>query len=215
VKRARARANDRSNAGMVLVELLVAVAIFAVVAAVAYRGIASVTLTRGHLRDEGAKLGALQLAIATFERDLRQALPRTTRGSYGEVLPALSGDRRALEFSCTSFASPFEDRRAQIARVAYAVRDDAFGRAAQAMPDRGTQPPAEAKVLVEGIESIELRYLDGEARWVDAWPPSTQRSEAPERLPRAVELTLILENFGPIRRVIELVDTRPLAGVAP
>mgnify|MGYP003462655442 CR=1 FL=1 len=79
----------RPHRGFALFELLVAMAIFSVLAALAYGGLSSVARTRGELEASGARLKALQLGVAQIGRQLRQAAVRPVRGSYGESLPAL------------------------------------------------------------------------------------------------------------------------------
>ena len=170
----------RTPAGMALLELLVAVAIFAVVAAIAYRGIASVTTARIALQEQNDRLGRLQFAVAMMERDLRQALARPARGSYGEVLPAIAGKRESIEFTAAAFASPFNERRPQLERVAYAAPRDALERSAQAV-DRGTPAAPTPRALVPEIESLRFRYLGTNDAWGDQWPPIGESANSPGR----------------------------------
>ena len=198
--------------GMALLELLVAVAIFAVVAAIAYRGIASVTTARMALQEQNARLGKLQFAVAMIERDLRQALPRPGRGHYGEVLSAVAGSREAIEFTAAAFASPFNERRPQLERVRYAAPRDALERFAQAV-DRGTPTAAAPRALVPEIESLRFRYLGTGEAWGDQWPPVGESQRSVATLPRAIEFTIGIAKFGEVRRVVQLVE--PVAVTEP
>jgi general secretion pathway protein J len=201
----RHECKPRSHAGMALLELLVAVAIFAVVAAIAYRGIASVTTARMALQEQNDRLGKLQFAVAMIERDLRQALPRPGRGSYGEVIPAIAGRRDAIEFTAAAFASPFNERRPQLERVAYAAPRDALERFAQAV-DRGTPAAPTPRALVPEIESLRFRYLGASDTWGDQWPPIGESTSGIATLPRAVEFTIGIADFGEVRRIVQLVE---------
>lgn len=193
--------------GMALLEVLVAVAIFAVVAAIAYRGIATVTRARAAIAAESERLGRLQLAIALIERDLRQAVPRSVRGGYGETLPALVGDARTLELTSAAFASPFAERRPQLARLTYSLDRRALTRQAHESLDRGNAAPRPPATLLDAVDAVRWRYLGTDPAWRDEWPPRQDRSAMAERLPRAVELTLTLADYGTIRRVVPLVET--------
>lgn len=193
-----------------LVELLVALAIFAVIGAIAWRSLAAVTRTRETIRVESERLADAQFAIALLERDLRQAVARPVRDEYGQPQPALAGSRERVELTSHAFASPYGGPRPQLARIVYAREEDGFARAAFPALDRAPSTRAVRRVLAAGVESVRLRYADGEARWFDEWPPRPQRAML-ERMPRAVEFSLQFEGLGTIRRVVDLVE----AGLAP
>lgn len=203
-----ARASDRdvrAAGAFALMELLIALAIFAVIGAIAYRGIVAVATTREAIAAENARLSEMQFAIALLERDLRQAVARTVRDEYGQRLAAISGARERIELTCFAFASPHGDARPQLARVAYVRTDGGLERASYATLDRAPSARAARRVLAGGVESMRMRYFDGAGRWLDEWPPQPQR-DAADRLPRAIELTLAFEGIGAIRRVVDLVE---------
>ena len=96
----------RRACGFSLVELLVAVAVFATMAALAYGGLDSVVRTRAELGRQQEQFEAIMRSIALLERDLRQAVPRPVRGNYGEPLPAFAGAPDRLEITRLGFANP-------------------------------------------------------------------------------------------------------------
>jgi general secretion pathway protein J len=58
--------------------------------------------------------------------------------------------------------------------------------------------------LLDGIENIEVRFLDTAGEWHLEWPPLDRRG--PQSLisqPRAVELAIELEDFGRVYRLVE------------
>lgn len=191
--------------GFALLELLVALAIFAVIAAIAYRGIASVTQARAAIDEKSTRLKALQLAVAVLERDLRHVAARPIRGRYGETLPALGGRRNGLELTAFGFGSAFNESRSVLDRIAYAYADGELERLSFPALDRAPQTIATHRPLLDAVAGLRLRYLDPTDRWLDEWPPA-DRSGDPTRLPRAVEFTLDLEDYGEVRRVVELPE---------
>ncbi|HVF35617.1 MAG TPA: type II secretion system minor pseudopilin GspJ [Candidatus Saccharimonadia bacterium] len=191
--------------GFALIELLVALAVFAVIGAIAYRSLVAVTHTREALARETERLSRMQFAIALLERDLRQATARSVRGEYGERLPALAGARERIELTAYAFASPYGDARPQLARVSYARTDEGLARAAYATLDRAPNTRATRRVLAGGVEAMRLRYFDGAGRWLDEWPPQPALAGS-ERLPRAIEVSLTFEGVGTIRRVVDLLE---------
>ena len=114
--------------GFTLVELLVAVAVFAAVAAIAYGGLSQIAQTRGALAQEQDRFAALNRAMNNVVRDLRQAVARPVRGNYGETVPALRGSSDSLELSRLGFANPLAEPRSHIERVIYALTDNKLRR---------------------------------------------------------------------------------------
>lgn len=198
--------------GFALLELLVALVIFAVIAVVAYRGIASVTRARAAIEATSSRLKAVQLAVAVLERDLRQAAARPIRGAYGEVLPAFAGGRSSIELSCYGFGSAFNESRSLLDRVGYAHAQGRLERLSYPVLDRAPQTQASRRTLLEQVGGLRLRYLDPANRWVEVWPP-LDRAPDPQRVPRAVEFTLELEDYGEVKRLIELVDAPQVVAV--
>lgn len=193
------------ESGLVLLELLVALAIFAILAAIAYGALDRVVKAREHIAAQSDRLRDLQLAVSRIERDLRSVAARPIRDAYGAVQPALAGSRRTIELTRYGFASPTAEARALLGRVAWTVVDGALRSAAYDALDRAPQTRAEPRTELDGVTEMRLRYLDA-SDWVDAWPPSRGPNDEPERLPRAIELTLVLDDYGEIVRLVELPD---------
>jgi general secretion pathway protein J len=204
-------------AGFTLIELLVALAIFAVMSGIAYSGLAAVVRAREHLEIRSRELGALQLTVGLLERDLRQAVARPIRDRYGEARGALIGGRAGFEVSTLAASSPRIANKPTVGRVGYAFADGKLARIAWPVLDRTPASAPAARELLDGIERLELRYLDRGNQWIDAWPPARSDVATLETLPRAVEVRLMLAAGGQVTRLIELPDAveARLSGPAP
>ena len=62
--------------GFSLIELLVAMAVFSIMAALAYGGLNSIARTRGDLAKQEADFGNLMRAVGSLDRDLNGAVVR-------------------------------------------------------------------------------------------------------------------------------------------
>ncbi|HEY8010615.1 MAG TPA: type II secretion system minor pseudopilin GspJ [Rudaea sp.] len=198
--------------GFSLIELLVAVAIFAAMAAMAWGGLSSIVRTRADLVREQDDFRALMRAVALFDRDLRQAVVRSVRSNYGTAtVPAFIGAADRMEFTRLGFANPQAELRSNLQRVLYQLDGDKLERGVYAVLDRapGTQP--QMTVLRDKVGAFRLRYLDAQQRWVAAWPePNGNAADGTSAaLPRAVEVHLETAGYGEITRVIELVSDWP------
>lgn len=199
--------------GFTLIEVLVAVVIFVLLAAAAYTAIDTLIRTRIGVQQRAQSLHQLQRAIGRFERDLRQTLARGISNEFGERRPALDGSPTRIELSRAGLANPLQATRAGIERVVWYVDDRHLQRAPYAVLDRAVNSQPTPTAMLDAITSITLSYYDGE-RWRPEWPPANTGVEAIDRLPRAVALVIESERFGELRRVIELVENAAPPGAA-
>jgi type II secretion system protein J len=65
--------------------------------------------------------------------------------------------------------------------------------------------PLVKRELLDGVERVEMRYLTGGREWIAEWPQigNTGQGDFYER-PLAVEITLVLADYGEIRRLVEV-----------
>ena len=87
--------------GFTLLELLIAMAIFAIMAVMAYGGLKTVLATRQAVTERAAELRQLQQTLQLLNEDLLQALPRSIRDELGDPEPAFIGGRSQLLLSLT------------------------------------------------------------------------------------------------------------------
>jgi len=196
--------------GFSLIELLVALAVFASMAALAYGGLDSVVRTRAELVRQQTAFQELMRSVALLERDLRQASARPVRGNFGESLPALLGGGDRIEFTRMGFANPQSEPRSNLERVSYLLDGDALERGVFPVLDRAPGTTAEVTRLRSDVGAFRIRYLDRINRWSEIWPPlpnaSATTSAPPAQLPRAVEFRIDTREYGEIVRVVELVS---------
>ncbi|MFG1491436.1 type II secretion system minor pseudopilin GspJ, partial [Oceanospirillum sp. HFRX-1_2] len=94
----------KSQSGFTLLELLIAVAIFALIGLAGYKLLNSVIRTYEHTRDRSDSFSQLQKAVSVIEQDLKQLSRRSIRDELGDPLPAFSVNYRGglpLEFTRT------------------------------------------------------------------------------------------------------------------
>lgn len=192
----------RRAPGFTLVEVLVAVVVFAALAALAWGGLGAVLRSREALSAAQDDFARTVRAVSQFERDLRAAVARPVRGNYGEPLPALQGESDHVEFTRQGFANPQAEPRSNLERVVYALDAKKLQRGRYAVLDRAPGTAPTRTTLREGLRSVRLRYLDADGRWLDRWPPP--QSPQLDALPRAVEFRFELDSLGEISRLVEL-----------
>lgn len=197
--------------GFTLLELVIAMGVFALMSAMAYSGLNSVMITRAHADLQAERLAQLQKAFLIIGRDIEQAIERPVRDNYASILEPISGGgygSSILELSRTGRSNPMALPRSHLQRVAYEVQEDQLLRKVWPVLDRALDTIAFEGVMLEGISSVDLRFMDDDDKeWHTQWPlPNLSGSnQAPPAMPRAVEITIDLEDWGRVRRIFEVV----------
>lgn len=184
-----------------------AVAIFAVLAAMAYAGLDRLLRTQEAVSQQAQRLLALQRAVARLERDLGELVARPVRGNFGEPLPAFVGDGQGFEASHAAWASARVQGGVRVERVAYTLRNNTLVQQRWVVLDRAPGSQPQPQEILPAVRRWVLRYQDHAGQWLDRWPPPSGPDARSDRLPRWVEFQLVLEDLGTV--------TRRVAPVAP
>ena len=193
-----ARTSTR-GAGFTLVEVLLALAIFGVIAVLAYRATASLSDGEARLSAEARRWRSLDALFTRFEADIRQAVPRGARlGSRIEpawlALPADTAGNAALVF--TRAGAEFTDEPGIAGqRIGYRLRGHAVEIAYWPHMDNAAGIEPAVYTLVEGVTTFRVAYLNRAGTWRDNWP-----DEGETALPRAVRLEMTLDSGEAIER---------------
>lgn len=186
--------------GFTLVEMLVALAIFALL------GGAGVGILRASIDTQQAvdaklsEVGQLGRLRAMLASDLGQAIDRPSRGP-GEERPAFDGDGRAMAFVRAGWSNLDGAARSTLLRVEWRVTPSGLKRTGQRRLDGPSE--GQAAILATGPGATGLRYRRTDGSWVAAF-----RSTAEEPLPAAVELMLGRAGQAPVIFVAALPPIR-------
>lgn len=191
--------------GFTLIEVLVAVVIFTLLAAAAYTSIDTLLRTRALLHERAQKLQSLQTTLSRLERDLRQSMAAPVRAEYGDSIPALRGTPALLELTRSGYANPLGQNRARIERVQWVLRDDVLNRVTFPVLDRAINTQPIITPMMPEVTRFTLSYFDG-TQWQNQWPRSNSPDQSNAPLPSAVAISLETKAYGALRRVVPLVE---------
>lgn len=211
--RRRSLTGDRRKvSGFTLLELLVAMGIFAVIGAMALGGLNAVVDQTTIAREQMDRLGKLQRALRLMNGDFSNLAPRFVRdelGTAGEA-PLLADGRLFgvdLRLSRGGWPNPAAlPHRGTLQRVQYRLDDDKLIREYWPVMDHvlGQEPRGEE--LLSGVNEFKLFYLDTQNEWQTQWPPAQTGSTVVGQRPRAVRIVLDLEDWGAVERLIEVTQ---------
>nr|WP_111873968.1 GspJ family T2SS minor pseudopilin variant ExeJ [Aeromonas bivalvium] len=188
------------HAGFTLLEMLVAIAIFAGLSLGAYQVLQGVLTSDEVARQKEQRLAELQRAFDLLERDVGQMVPRTGRieGESNRVLLAASrfgqeSDDWGMAFIRGGWLNPDGILpRSGLQRVGWRLKGQTLERLSYLYPDPviGTEPRVQS--LLGKVSGLRI-FFYAEGSWRSEW---TTR----ERLPEGLAVELDLEDYGTLRR---------------
>lgn len=211
-----AKQRKQKQTGFSLIELLLAIALFAVISLLSYHALSSLLQLEQALNQHDRQWQSVMLLFDTFEQDVRSAVPRSMRISIGQSQQA---------WLAKTSLSERNDAQLQFCRMPPIARGASFSTVANAsiirrvgyrfslgkierltwplldgISQAGTMLP-ERLALLENVRRMQLRYLSANpAQWHDRWPLPQQD----EILPRAVELRVTLDSGQIVHRLVSL-----------
>lgn len=198
------------NNGFTLVEILIALFIFAILAVITTVGLHSAINTKQRVEKIDQKLSELQIAQTLLRRDALQAVDRKVIDEDGHFAPAfIMTGSGAMRFTRDGQVNPLgAAQRSNLQRVGYVFRDGELVRLTWVALDRLPETKVEKKVLLKGVTLISMRVLDVNNRAYKLWPPSEGSNLDMNRfqvaMPKAIKLNFKVKNLG------EIIDFFPI-----
>lgn len=184
--------------GFTLIEMLVALAIFSIIAGGALVLLRFSVDAELASRQKTEEMAASRRFLAVWQADLAQAAPRPSRDRAGASHPAIeAGGQVVLRLVRSGWANVDGAARPSLQKVEYRFENGALVRAGYPFPDGADPEPASAVLASAGPPSLRFRTADGV--WRDRWEP--QRAA---ELPVAIELSVPQAN-GPPLTIVSLV----------
>lgn len=177
--------------GFTLVEMLVALSIFAVIASIGVGLLRASVNTQGAVQDRLGAMGAVNRLRSIMANDLAQAALRPARGPDGTMLPAFRGDGQGFAFVHRGRAAVDADGVPAVQRVEYRLTNGEWRRASALRTDGIAL--GEGDALAREVRGVTVRYRDERGAWQESW-----NSETAQRLPAAVEVVLARGNRTPL-----------------
>jgi general secretion pathway protein J len=209
----------RLQQGFTLVEVLIAMAITAFVATVAYTGLSTVMTGMESTRENAQRSYEVSRAWMIITRDLRQFTNRPVRDEFGELEPALQGGpvaRFALSLTRGGWHNPNALLRSNLQRVNYRVEDNALWRDSYPVLDRAGDTEPASVILLSDVDDLRLLFLGSvdtaggtginldTRQWPDNWVVDTSQPGATLAPPAALQVTLQLADWGEMTRLYVL-----------
>ena len=163
--------SSNKTLGFTLVEILVALLVFAVAGLLSTRLLSQSIDNQNNLIDRGQRLAEIHRAMRVLQRDIVQLSRRKIRDAQGEELPALIvSDQGAIEFSRVGWRNPLRQPRSEVQRVGYRWQDEKIIRGYWLTLDRSYDAEPAYQTLLENVEAIEFFAVDQLGNEHKQWP---------------------------------------------
>ncbi len=201
------RNNARRQTGFTLLELLVAITVFATMSVMAYGGLRNVIDNSGASEQALNRLKDVQTSISAISRDLTQIVRRDIRDNYGNVQAYLLTPQNPdliIEFSRSGHRNPAGLLRSNLQRVAYQLQDNKLYRLHWPQMDRAPGVEPYKSEILDKVDAIDFRFLDDKQNWHNQWPPLNAGAEQTAPVLSAIEISIKLADWGEIKRLYEV-----------
>lgn len=187
--------------GLTLIELMVALSIFAILGVLSYRALAEVSTSRARLEEGFVRWRAIGRTVQRIDTDLLQVATPNRQTSTGQPSSDTATPAMILTRAANGGGPEFQflrlDDTRGVRRVGFRLVDGRLDWLRWSGRDPIGEPTVEP--LLDNIRDLRWRFLQKNIR-VDAWPPADQRNA----LPDAVILEIDLPDAGTLTRLISL-----------
>ncbi|MFW2440433.1 MAG: type II secretion system minor pseudopilin GspJ [Arenicellales bacterium] len=191
-----------------LLEMIVAIAIFAIIAIVSYATLNRFLDNSATLEEELEDLKQLQLTFSLLEQDMHFISERMTRDAYGDTEPLLVISDINVAGELLRFTTARRDiilpGESSLQRMSYRWENGDFVRASWLVLDRDQDAKESKYLLLADVESVSVKVLimvDGEMKVESSWEPGNL-------LPDGVEWNITMEDGRQYRRIFEVKHAR-------
>jgi len=193
----------RTGRGFTLIEALVAIAVLALVALLAWRATAALSDGEARLGAESARWQQLDALLTRIEADLRTAVPRrarhgTTIEAAWSIAPEDAAGDTLLVFTR---AGPDAIGEPGIGgqRIGYRLREGRVEALLWPRVDNPVSTDPVAYALADGVARFRVSALSPDRRWSDRWPFAGTSD-----IPRGVRVELVLADGSSVERWLAL-----------
>ena len=194
------------NRGFTLIEIMIAVSIFAVISAIIFPIVIKTISTNSAIEKRSEEIAGLQRMFVFMENDFRYMVQRTIRDpldglSFDPSFAVDTSDGELIKFFTLLPDANIGESQTRL--VAWVLDEEKLQRKTWFSISPFVDEEPRFATIVEGVGGIDLRFAeetDGVLDWNSDWDDE-------EKLPLAAEVVVNFADGVSYRRVFEIADT--------
>lgn len=198
----------RNNKGFTLLEILIAIFIFTIVAMIMVSALHNIFNIQSATEKQSARLDQLQLAMLIISRDIEQTVNRPVINTEGAQDAPMIGTKDVMTFTHGGVSNPLGQlHRSTLQRTRYYLKNNSLLRESWDVLDQTADSKTSTRTLLDSVNDIQFEYLDDKGKFQNNWPLAGQ-TQVP--LPRGVRISLTIKNWGKLSQLY-LISGQSLA----
>ena len=179
--------NHGRQTGFTLIEILIALVIFAIVGVMAALSLHTTIRAHAKLKKTDRETVQLEVAMTMMRRDFSETINRQITDEIGAQEPAfLAPGSDEILLTRTGLVNPLQlSQQSNMQRVGYALEGDQLVRLTWNVLDQPPHMISEKQVLLSGVQSLQWTFTADNGDQSSSWPPANMTAlQSP--LPKAV-----------------------------
>lgn len=196
--------------GFTLLEILIALVIFAIVGVITAIALGHVIDTHKRLASYDDRLQKVEVAVALMRRDISQALDRSVLDYDNNRLAPFIDNNNKIEFTRGGLLNPFHlQQRSDLQRISYQINGGTIQRLTWSVLDRFNTTKPQRINLLKGVTDFTIIVYDNKNQPQNYWPAKqgTALTKQPTSiLPKAVKIRFTVDKLGPVSLTIPITS---------
>lgn len=163
--------NNFKKNGFTLIEIIIAMAIFAVIMVIVMSSLNMVMRAQERVSARAKRLADVQMAMVVLTHDLTQIVPRPVRDNNGELIKAVLVDKSKLirlEFTSGGVINPNAMyQKSSLQRVGYGLEGDALVRFGWPVLDRTANTTMGKRRILDGVTDFKIEYVNERGEFIN------------------------------------------------
>lgn len=187
----------KKNHGYTLLEIMVALAVFSILATITAATMLHAFDTRARVSLQADKLNTIQVTLTLIAKDIQQIIERPVIGTEMHLFPPFIGTANYIEFTRNGVVNPNGmAQRSTLRRVAFLCKDKTLIRRVWPRLDAPNRESYQDKPLLDNLELCTFAYLSNSQDVSKEWRNDAGQQQKNEILPMAVQVNITIHKWG-------------------
>ena len=188
----------RVQNGYTLLEIMIALFVFAILATITSSALYQAFDTRARVNVQADQLNSVQLAMTLIERDTTQTIERAIRGNEMHTFPPFIGQPHYVEFTRGGMVNPNGiEQRSTLKRVALICKNRTLIRRSWESLDTPHRDQYQDRIILDNLEQCNFAYINKSRQVLTEWRAyALTQNQSQESIPIAIQCNFTLRGLG-------------------